>query len=107
MGTKCSGDAQGEFERRIIPAFSRERNSSSAMRCFSGSNRRGLAKTGAALTVSMWCTTPWSGLGCAALGRSRVGNSSSSFCTWGGRTATAAGRSLSSRGCQKNCYLPE
>ncbi|MFN9942928.1 MAG: hypothetical protein ACK56I_26020, partial [bacterium] len=29
-------------------------------------------------------------MGCAAGGRSREGNSSSNFCTWGGRAATAA-----------------
>jgi hypothetical protein len=51
-----------------VPAFSHARNSSSATRCFSGSSHRGLTKTGAALPVSMWCTTLWSGLGVAALG---------------------------------------
>ncbi len=40
-GSRCSRDVQGELEWQIIPTFSMARNSSSAMRCFSGSNCQG------------------------------------------------------------------
>ncbi len=57
-----SGDAQGEFDRRTIPAFSRFRNSASAIRCFSGSRHLALAKTGLPVVSIVW-KTPCFGFG--------------------------------------------
>ena len=48
MGTRCSGDAQGELEQ--IPAFSMTRNSSSVMLCLYGSNRLGAGEHGGGAT---------------------------------------------------------
>ena len=59
----CSGDAQAEFDLRMIPAFSSFANSASAMRSFSGGRRRALANTGRCPPVSIVCSTPCVGVG--------------------------------------------
>ena len=50
----CKGEAQGEVERRIIPAFSMAENSALATASLAGSRRRALAKTGGPGLVRMW-----------------------------------------------------
>ena len=59
--TMCSGEAQGEVERRIIPAFSIAWNSALAAANLTGSRRRALANTGGPGLVRIWWRTSWRG----------------------------------------------
>jgi hypothetical protein len=56
LGTICSSEDHGDDNRQIIPAFSRFRNSASAVRSLSGSRRRSLAKTVQLLVSIEWRT---------------------------------------------------
>ncbi len=58
----AGGTPKVGLDRRVIPAFSSARNSSSVTQCLSGSSCCRRAKTGTALPVSMCWTTPWRGL---------------------------------------------
>jgi hypothetical protein len=58
----CRGEDHGDDERRMMPAFSRVRNSASANRSFSESRRRALAKTGRLVVSTEW-RTPCNGRG--------------------------------------------
>jgi hypothetical protein len=62
-----------------------------------GSNHCGQEDTGTVIPVSMWWMMPCSGLRVAALGHNSVGNSLSSFCTWGGRIVTAVSELFNTR----------
>jgi hypothetical protein len=50
----CSGDDQGESERRMMPAASSSRNLASAWRSLSGSRRWALANTGRPVVSMVW-----------------------------------------------------
>ena len=51
------GEAQGDVERRMIPAFSMAENSALAAASLAGSKRRALANTGGPGLVMMWWRT--------------------------------------------------
>jgi hypothetical protein len=84
-----SGDDQGEFDCRTIPAFSKARNSAFAMRSLSGSRRRALEKTGRPV-VSMECLTPCFGLGVPHPSPMMDGNEAMRFRTAGATWQSAA-----------------
>jgi hypothetical protein len=73
LGTMCSGDDQGELDRRTIPAASSERNSASAILSLSGSRRRALANTGRPVVSTKWLT-PWRGRGVPLPSPTMLGN---------------------------------
>ena len=57
LRTICSGEAQGELERRMMPSCSILANSDLATASLSASRRRARAWSGGP-SVRMWCSTP-------------------------------------------------